>query len=135
MKLIRLFIAMGVVLLVSACASAPAPQPLPPTQQLSIDPTYAVATLAPLGSFEFEAAPTFTRNAMLRHRSAALARAGKIEVSALEAAIKNCDAARLKLDAALSADRAHNQIKAHQLLNEASAIISSAEVALNSGVK
>ena len=135
MKIYQLLVAAGVALLLCACGTTPAQQPLPAPQESLADPTFAVATLASLGSFEFEAAPAFTRNAVLRHRSAALARAGKIGITTLEQAIRNCDSARVKLDAALAADRARNAIQAHRLLNEASEIIASAEAALNEGVK
>jgi hypothetical protein len=94
-----------------------------------------VATLASFGSFEFEAAPAFTRLASFRHRSAALARSGDIGVATLEQAISDGDRARVLLDKALAADRAHNSPQAHQFLDDAIAIINSAEVALNAGVK
>lgn len=135
MKILKLLFIMGVALGIYACAYTQLPpQPLAP-EQAQLDPTFAVATLAPLGSFEFVAAPAFTRNAALRHRSAALARAGKIDMTTLQRAINDCDSARKKLDAALDADRQHNTAGAQQLLSEAVSIINSAEVSLNAGVK
>lgn len=134
MKIIRNLSLLAVGLLLCACAQV-ATQPLPAPAQDSADTTFAVATLASIGSFEYEAAPAFTRNAALRHRSAALARAHKIDVDTLKQAIENCDRARAQLSAALKADREHNSVRAHQLLNDATAIINSAEVALNAGVK
>lgn len=63
----------------------------------------AVATLAPLGSFEWQVAPDYTRMAMTRRIAARLLTQGRITVEVAEQVQAEADAARRLLDEAVAA--------------------------------
>ena len=66
----------------------------------------AFATLAPLGSFEWTAAPAYTRNAAVRHRAAALLRDGRISRAQARDVLRETDRTRALLDQAVAQDAA-----------------------------
>lgn len=81
--------------------------------------TYAIGTLAPLGSFEWKAAPAYTRLAVLRHNAAVSLRAGRINVDDAETIQSRADHIRSLLDAAIKADAQHQTPIAEMLLQSA----------------
>ena len=73
-------------------------------------------TLAPLGSFEWQIAPAYTRNAALRHRAAALLDARRITIEQAREVLTHTDRARMALDAAVKLDaRGHTDGRAAAL--------------------
>jgi hypothetical protein len=64
---------------------------------------YMAASLAPLGSFEWVAAPRYTELATVRHNAAVKLRKGQISVEQAEAVQARADGVRKLLDAAVAA--------------------------------
>jgi hypothetical protein len=89
--------------LISACATPP-PTALE-TRSASPARIVGFATLAPVESFEWRAAPTFTALAQLRHNAARELTAGRIDLATAKSIQARADMARTLLDNALTADR------------------------------
>jgi hypothetical protein len=63
---------------------------------------FAEATLAPVGSFEYQAAPLYTRNAANRHKAAVQLRHHRITAEEAQLAQNKADQIRLLLDRAIA---------------------------------
>jgi len=101
----KLLLVMAVSLL-AACGSLQTQQPPTPLEanaRSGFD-TFAAGTLAPIGSFEWQAAPTYTQNAVLRHNAARALQKGSITLETAEEIQKRTDRVRELLDAAVKAD-------------------------------
>jgi hypothetical protein len=99
------FILMAAIaaLMLTGCATSSLQGEARPTRSGGM---FAVATLAPWGSFEHEAAPAYTRLAVARRLTANRLDAGRITVSQARRVQDAADAARAALDAARArADR------------------------------
>lgn len=92
-----------IALVLGLAACQPAGSPLPATAPAP-GGVEAFATLAPLGSFEWHAAPAYTRNAALRHRAAALLRGGRITKAQAVEVLRRTDRVRTLLDSAVTLD-------------------------------
>lgn len=89
----------------AACGSAPEKtQALMGAAQVDPIESFAVGTLAPIGTFEYKAAPAYTKLAMLRHNAAKKLRAGDITVQAAIDLQTAADGVRALLDAAVRDD-------------------------------
>ncbi len=107
-------------LLLFGCASAPkTPVPLASEPASTGIQSYAIGTLAPLGSFEWYAAPSYTRNAVLRHNAAVQLRKGAITVEQAVDIQARADHIRQLLDAAVAADAKKKPTEAQLLLKAA----------------
>jgi len=99
----RIIYSLVVALLLAGCASTPLQGEARPARSGGV---FAVATVAPWGSFEHEAAPAYTRLAVARRLAANRLDAGRITVSQAQRVQDAADAARAALDAARArADR------------------------------
>lgn len=119
-----LLIASLVALGLSACATNTL-QPVPHKTSFT-----GFATLASSGTFEFTAAPTWTRLAALRHNAAKALRAQAITVKAAQHIQARADLARTLLDDAMAADKAGDAARARDKLRWAAAAIEDAEITL-----
>lgn len=79
----------------------------------------AFATLAPIGTFEYKAAPAYTQLAALRYRAASLLRKSRITVAEAEDVQAQADHVRKQLDAAVKASDANQSTNADVLLASA----------------
>jgi len=86
-----------------------------------------VATLAPFGSFEWRAAPVYTRLALLRKQTARRLNRGEITVDTGIEVQAQADSARGSLDSARAAHDAGKTELAERLLTQAEAWTSSLE--------
>ncbi len=86
-------------LVLASCAQAPVQLASTPQRDTGV---IAVATLAPLGSFEWQVAPDYTRLAVTRRLAARLLAQGRISVEVAEQVQVEADAARRLLDAAVA---------------------------------
>ena len=89
--------------------------------------SYAVATLAPFGSFEWRAAPVYTRLAVLRKQTARRLNRGEIRVETAIEVQSQADSVRGNLDAARAAHDAGKTELAERLLTQAEAWVVSLE--------
>lgn len=87
----------------------------------------AFATLAPLGSFEWHAAPVYTRNAALRSRAAGLLRAKRITQAQARAVLAGTDRVRQLLDHAVALDAGKQSAAAATDLGQARAQLAAAQ--------
>jgi len=95
--------------------------------------TFAIATLAPWGSFEHEAAPAYTRLAVTRRLAANRLDAGRIDVSLARRVQDAADAARTALDAARARADRGDRDGARGDLAGALALVEAAEQLLQGG--
>ena len=119
-------------LALAGCGAPPAP-PAPVDLLASAPSSGAVeafATLAPLGSFEWHAAPTYTRTAAARHRAAALLRDGRITRDQAIEVLRQTDQARRLLDEAVTQDADRQAVEAAASLASARAALAVAETIL-----
>ena len=129
--MMRIIFASLLAFALAACSSSPEK-----TQALataaSIEPfsSYAAATLAPVGSFEWKAAPVYTKLAMLRHRAAKQLRAGEIGVQAAIDTQLAADSIRAMLDGAVRDDAQGRGVDAAKKLIAAGAHLLAVESAL-----
>lgn len=125
----KYFIAILIALSLTACATQQSATPLmgatPPSRG-----SQAFATLAPLGSFEWRAAPYYTRNAALRHRAAALLDARRISVADARDLLNRTNSVRGLLDAAVAMDVRGNTDGAAGALGDAGRWLDEAEALL-----
>lgn len=106
-----------IALSLTACA-APATTPLSSDAQPSRQ-SRMFGTLAPLDSFEWRAAPYYTRNAALRYRAAALLDARRISVAEAHEIQQRANGVRGMLDAAVAMDQRGNAAGAAGALEKA----------------
>lgn len=130
MKSIKLFAVMTFqVVAIFLCAAAYATQPLE-GEAVSGD-VYVVGTIASVGSFEWDAAPTYTRLAVLRHAAAKNLRKGAITIGQASVVQVRADKARSLLDKSLKVCAQNDKTgkctgsekKARKLLAQAQKII------------
>lgn len=127
MKMRSVLIAGFAVLVASAAVSA-ADSSISAKAE-SGDGAFVSATLAPFGSFEWVAAPRYTRNAVVRHNAARALRGKKITVAKAQEVLRTTDEVRALLDQAVKTCKQNNktglctgnQVKANVLLNQADA--------------
>lgn len=113
----RILLLVLATLVASACAA-----PLPSTFDGKASAGGGIqlyGTLAPVGSFEWKAAPAFTKLEMFRRRSIIFLDADRITAGVMRWSIARADEIRKKLDDAAAADRAGEGAKAERLLAEA----------------
>lgn len=130
----RIAVILGVLALAAVACATPASSPI----QGAAHPNTGIeliGTLAPLGSFEWKAAPTYTQNAALRRRAAGLLRAGRIDVAAAQRVQERADLVRSRLDQALAAEQARQNERAEQLLDQARAELVAAATELERSVR
>lgn len=128
----RLFI-LAAALALGACASQPAPPTLAGSGAAS--GIVLFGTLAPAGSFEWQAAPAYTALAALRHRAARELRRGRIDAGTARETQRRADAVRRDLDSALAIERAGDRTMAGALLAAAARALKDAETYLEGSVK
>lgn len=123
------FLAIGVAVLLASAAIAAEP---PMTAKAESQGTTFAASLAAYGSFEFLAAPSYTKLAIARSNAASALRNKKITPAQAQDIQKRADAARAQLDQALKVCAQDNKTgvckgnaaRANVLLTEANAKIS-----------
>jgi len=119
-------------LLLAACSSTPdRAAAIIAAAQLEPIESYAVATLAPIGSFEWQAAPAYTKLAMMRHNAAKALRKGEISVEDAIEVQNAADAIRAVLDAAVNDDVAGRREDATRKLLKAGLQLVAAETLIN----
>lgn len=129
--MMRIIFASLVALALAACSSSPEKtQAIIAAAQSEPLESFAVGTLAPVGSFEWQAAPAYTKLALLRHSAAKKLRAGEITVSTALDVQAAADGIRSQLDAAIAADAAKQSTEAAKLLIAAGVQLFAAEAAL-----
>ncbi len=96
---------------------------------------YGAATLASVGTFEYQVAPKITANAMLRRRAAVDVDHGRVSVAAAREVLRVSDRARTALADAIAADRAGDRVRASQLLGEADRALAAGREILEGGAK
>lgn len=132
-KLFNFAFAAVLLCIVAGCASTPAPLPIAlQAEAKSVGGYSAFATLAPLGSFEWQVAPSVTRLSALRHNAARQFRKGGISQALAVEVLNRTDAARGALEAAVAADAKKQTTVAQQKAAEAARIILEAELLLES---
>lgn len=90
--------------LLAACATQPANDLSGNAVQDKVGGAIVVATLAPFGSYEWQAAPTFTRLIVLRKRATAMVYRHEISAATATQILQLTDLARADLDAGIKAD-------------------------------
>lgn len=113
-------------LALSACAAPTTPLATTPARDTGVIVT---ATLAPLGSFEWQVAPDYTRLATTRRLAARALTNGRISVATAEQVQVEADAARRALDEAVSTAQG-NRAGADALVTKARASIARAAALL-----
>ncbi|GIK83027.1 MAG: hypothetical protein BroJett024_41320 [Alphaproteobacteria bacterium] len=96
----RILILIAAALSLAACAGPTAPLSSAPARDTGVIVT---ATLAPLGSFEWQVAPDYTRLATTRRLAARALTNGRISIATAEQVQVEADAARSALDEAVAA--------------------------------
>lgn len=114
----RLLIAAAAALLAS-CAAAPEPQLQAQGRGRVV---IGAATLASIGTFEWTAAPAYTRLALLRQRAASRLDAKRITVDQARQVQAIADKARGRLDDAMSAHTRNPEVAARELAGAQSLI-------------
>lgn len=116
---------LAAALALSACASSPAQLgSAAPERDAGV---IVVGTLAPLGSFEWQVAPDYTRLATTRRLAARLLTNGRITVQTAEQVQVEADAARRLLDEAVAAGGGSANIaQAREAIARAQALIGGA---------
>lgn len=129
---------LAAMVFLAGCASvAPAPSTEPVTHQLqgSTDAEgtgiFAVGTLAPLGSFEWKIAPSYTRLATVRHNAARALKQHRLTFADAVDVLDATDRARAALDAAVVADSKKDSKGAEREAAAGAAAIVEAESILN----
>lgn len=119
-------------LLVACGSTAPRVQEIQPIEAaaLSDDGAIAIATLAPLGSFEWRVAPSFTRSALLRRNAERQLRRHELSFDRGAGVLAATDRARAALDAAVKADAAKDVLRAEKLAKEGADALDEAEAIL-----
>lgn len=130
MRLIRLIALSAVLGLLAACVTEQVAQPLEASAAATDDGSYSAATLAPLGSFEWKIAPSYTRNALVRHNTAKALRKQEITLAVASNVLKATDRARTLLDNAIAADARKDVVSAENLAKAAADVIAQAEIIL-----
>lgn len=129
--MIRFFLVPLLAFALAACSSSPEKtQAIIAAAQIEPLSSYAVATLAPIGSFEHKAAPAYTKLALLRNNAAKKLRAGEITVQAAIDVQAAADGVRATLDAALRDDAENRSDAATKKLIAAGVQLFAAESAL-----
>lgn len=103
------------VLALSACAAPTTPLVTTPARDTGVIVT---ATLAPLGSFEWQVAPDYTRLATTRRLAARALTNGRISVATAEQVQAEADSARRALDEAVATAQG-NRASADALVTKA----------------
>lgn len=135
MRSIRFAALAAVYGLIAACATTPQVT----TQALdaaagSGGSVQMFGTLAPLGSFEWKASPSYTRLAVARHNAAQAVHNKSLSVDAAFTVLNLTDAARKALDDAVTADANKQPVKAELLLSAATVALTQAEAILGGGL-
>lgn len=94
----RILILIAAALALAACAGPTAPLSSVPARDTGV---IVSATLAPLGSFEWQVAPDYTRLATTRRLAARALTNGRISIATAEQVQTEADAARSALDEAV----------------------------------
>lgn len=117
---------LAAALALSACASAPAQLGSAAPERDS--GVIVVGTLAPLGSFEWQVAPDYTKLATTRRLAARLLTNGRITVQTAEQVQVEADVARRLLDEAVAAGGgAANVAQAREHIARAAALVEGAK--------
>lgn len=95
----RILILIAAALALAACAGPTAPLSSVPARDTGV---IVSATLAPLGSFEWQVAPDYTRLATTRRLAARALTNGRISIATAEQVQTEADAARSALDEAVA---------------------------------
>lgn len=111
---------LAVLVAAIALAACAAPPPAPLEARGAARGVEIFATLAPVGTVEWRAAPTFTQLAAMRRRAAILLDRGRISVQVAVEVQAAGDVIRQLLDQALAAGVAKDEARADTLINEAS---------------
>lgn len=119
----RLFFLTLFAVLIAGCATTPIESARPARDA----GTFAVATIAPFGSFEFEAAPAYTRLAVARRLAARRLSDGRMTVEHAIAVQAAADDARRALDAAAAAASSGDRAGARDQLGDAMGKVRRAE--------
>lgn len=122
----RILILIVAALALAACAAPTAPLTSAPARDSGVIVT---ATLAPLGSFEWQVAPDYTRLATTRRLAARALTNGRISIATAEQVQVEADAARRALDEAV-ATAPRNRAVADSLVAKARAGITRAQALL-----
>lgn len=122
---VRTVFALALLALAGCQPAAPPLATAPPPRGVEV-----FATLAPLGSFEWRAAPTYTRNAVLRHRAAVLLNDQRITVAEATRIQASADGVRRLLDQAVRLDAGQDSAAALAVLAKAVADLAAAEHSL-----
>jgi hypothetical protein len=102
MKARHLFV-VGAVLALAAALPAIAADSLGARADADSSGVYVAATLAPLNSFEFKLAPSYTRLAVVRRNALSALRKGQIGIDQAQAIQDRANGVRVLLDRALAA--------------------------------
>lgn len=94
----RILIPVAAALVLAACAAPTTPLSTAPARDTGV---IVSATLAPLGSFEWQVAPDYTRLATTRRLAARALANGRISIATAEQVQVEADAARSALDEAV----------------------------------
>ena len=124
-RILRAIFALLLAVTVAGCASPGAMQPVPHRTGFT-----GFATLANVGTFEWTAAPTWTRLAQLRHNAARALTNKTISVDVAKNVQARADLARSLLDQANAADKRGDAAGATDQLRWAIAAIDDAEIYL-----
>jgi hypothetical protein len=116
-----------IALVLTACA-APAPQPIAANGATG---SGWVATLAPLGSFDWHAAPVLTQNIVLRQRATNALKKGRIDKATALQLLDLTDQVRTAYDAAIESDAAKRPADATRALETAKEKLAAAAAILD----
>lgn len=128
-------------MLVAACAHAPQPKPAATTAAVRVQDIsgaivvgpddFMAGTIAGLNTFEFEAAPVYTKLVMVRHESASLEKSQRITKEHAMEVLTQADKVRAQLDQAVTTCKQNNSTGkctgnsalAHQQLQSARSLL------------
>lgn len=135
MRRVLMTAALGAAITLLAACGATAPktqviEPIGVAAESDQVGSFAAGTLAPLGSFEWRVAPTYTRNATARHDAARALRKRELSFEQGAAVLTATDRARTALDAAVKADASKNSKLAEQKAKEAADAVAEAQTIL-----
>ncbi len=131
----RVLLVAACALLATACATTTTRVSSTFHSHESASGAFIAGTLAPLGSFEYQVAPQYTANAMLRRRAAVNLDRGRITVDVARSILRVTDRTRTALDDAVAADRRGDIVRARVLLGEAKRALAEGQTTLEGGLK
>lgn len=123
-KNLSLLMAATIAMALAACVAAPA-------NTGAVKSSFTgFATLSSVGTFEYEAAPTWTRMAQVRHNAARALTGKEITADIARRIQARADLARSLLNEAMAADKVGNRSAARDKLRWATAAVDDAEITL-----